>query len=1069
MKPQQVVVFRTGEDGQHRVAGVIASTPTTTLRDGTPAVFVQPRPLILLAPTSTHHTHKSGTPLVTGALIDTTEPCIASLMTMPIPAPAAAAPASQPPPLSADDVATVMTDEELREMREHREGLAADLTSSRARVHEIDELLHRNVQLKGGSSAAGPTASPLRASSPPKTRTAAAQKMADEAAKASEAAEKELMLARASLRTVKPLVWIDLQRRRSGSSSQTLVSLVEAAAVPLHDRACAAFDDIVPQVTSLPKRLAAVKSAAVTTEDTKAMSRFLMAWPVAAAVEKEHKSAAAVYRWVSSIVKAALNHRRLLAAQQVRAAAAQSPESTRPSTATSADAAGPSSRKLGAVAEAALRKERKDQLEYVQMAEEELAAIDALIAEASTLNKSPRPITAPDAGAGSRSVATVAPALVVPAAEVLCTLTAEEEGANRLQACAHRARGTPVEFSARASLKLAAVAPPASPLSAATSVLAPYGLQVPGLNLASVRKDSPHQSAPRRSPRGSPRHSGAATSLPAAASDAAVLTAAKQHAEAMEKARVLEARLAAALQQNPRVAEVQLLRDELEAKRSELHRVTEERDRLLHERRERSHRYTTSARRTTPEAGAGDGVSQPGSGRYARQPSTPRETVDRSIVEELEEQLTAAHKRISELLIEASEARHRSPVRVAVPVSARAARRRGSEGSPRTLPSGDESESANLSACETPLQQSPRGSAVSPHRLSAFNRAPAVTQDVHDDLLARLNAVSSELEAQRGGAHRLEEQLNDALHRRTEADKVVASQQRELQEVWERLEAAEARAEEQGLLAQQRLFMSQTQTFPSPSPPQPPQQQPAAPAAAPTRHSSSSTLTQSQTQAQLQCPPLAPRLIAHPALNVHDVLGSSSSAAGGALGAAELETKSQANDDAATEVTNANTAFGNASRLSAEGYPHLPAAGGGLATFGGSTAAAPAPLLGVIDRPSASPYSRGPSILQTRPVEQLSTIELRHEVHRLREEVERHQSGELRMTMELQTLREKHKAERKRRRDARVARMQMVARIQGNIADVIEKSTNELEEIPPLLERSREEADALTRKRLLGR
>ena len=71
--------------------------------------------------------------------------------------------------------------------------------------------------------------------------------------------------------------------------------------------------------------------------------------------------------------------------------------------------------------------------------------------------------------------------------------------------------------------------------------------------------------------------------------------------------------------------------------------------------------------------------------------------------------------------------------------------------------------------------------------------------------------------------------------------------------------------------------------------------------------------------------------------------------------------------------------------------------------------------------------------------------------------------------MDLQTIREKQKAEHKRRRDARVARMQMLTRMQDSIAEVIEKSNRELEAIPALLERGKAEAEALMAKRRMHR
>lgn len=333
-----------------------------------------------------------------------------------------------------------------------------------------------------------------------------------------------------------------------------------------------------------------------------------------------------------------------------------------------------------------------------------------------------------------------------------------------------------------------------------------------------------------------------------------------------------------------------------------------------------------------------------------------------------------------------------------------------------------------------------------------------ITQEMYDDLQARLCAVSDELETQRQETHQLEEQLNDALHRRSEAEHMVLAQKHELEEVWERLEAAEARAEEQELLTQQRLLFTHTQFLPSQSPASQLNVSTPLPSASPIVNSNLS-----QAQQPLLASTSAPLQHAQHTLSVQDVFGSDS-----APGAADAEVRSQTNEDAMTITTNVNTVYGSASRLSVDVYPHSPGTSGFPSFGGGGGGATSAAAANAAERSILSQYSRAPSALQSRPVEQLSTIELRHEVHRLREEVERYQSGELRMVMELQTLREKQKAERKRRRDARAARIQMLARMQGNIADVIEKSTKELEAIPPLLERSRSEAEALMSRRRMG-
>lgn len=1054
---------------------MVASTPTMTQSDGTVAVLVQPRPLILLAPQTLQVASKSGG-LVTGHLVDVSDPSVSGLLTASIPSPNwASSGGSATPLLNAEDVGTVMTAKELREMQEHRDSLKAGLGSSRDRVREIDELLRENMQEKNSSVTSATKPNTLREPSPLKEHLDAARRTVDDMAKAADAAEKVLLLARAGLRTVKPFAWADLQRRHSSSSSQTLVSLIETAVAPLHDSTCASFDDAIVQAVSLPKRLAAVKSVSVTVDDTQRVLRFLKSWPTVAAVAKEHKTAATLYQWVDALAKATEAQRRLKATQQALAATlSQSPGAARQSKemARALEIASPPAKKLDSVAEAALRKERKDQMEYVQMAEEELAAVDALIAEAEALAISP-PRGAQDSSQGA---VTIVPALAVPTSWVACALPEEE--APRIGVYTHQPRGKQIEFSSSASLILSTVAKALVP-SAVVSTATPQDRAVSALNLAELRKES---SGSANNSGGSDHGTGghwstnnrqlspkAAAAASTGVSNAALVpvtevTAARQRAEdAEEKTRLLEARLSAALQQNPKEAEVQLLRDELNAKHTELRRVTEERDRLLQERCDRGSWYVPSSRRATADGAQSDGASQAGSGRYARRSSTPRDTVDRSVVEELEDQLTAAHQRISELLIEASEWRRRSPSLTAVSITPKAAKSSRLATAPGDYshmtvvpsPSTEETGTAPCSASDTPRQRSLRGVAVSPCQPLS---SPMITQEMYDDLQARLCAVSDELETQRQETHQLEEQLNDALHRRSEAEHMVLAQKHELEEVWERLEAAEARAEEQELLTQQRLLFTHTQFLPSQSPASQLNVSTPLPSASPIVNSNLS-----QAQQPLLASTSAPLQHAQHTLSVQDVFGSDS-----APGAADAEVRSQTNEDAMTITTNVNTVYGSASRLSVDVYPHSPGTSGFPSFGGGGGGATSAAAANAAERSILSQYSRAPSALQSRPVEQLSTIELRHEVHRLREEVERYQSGELRMVMELQTLREKQKAERKRRRDARAARIQMLARMQGNIADVIEKSTKELEAIPPLLERSRSEAEALMSRRRMG-
>jgi hypothetical protein len=1095
LQPNDIIAFRTGPTADQCLIGMVASTPCVEQPDGTTAVLVQPRPLILVPqqqqPSPRPQNKKLKSIKLVGQLVDRTNPAVATLIISPVPSPTVARPNAA--------ANTVMTAEEMQEMQEQRLSLQADLDTSRARVKEIDDLLRQNTMKQ--KKASPPPPSPLVKQAPQQTSSgstprprdsitpAAGFKSAEEAAKATDAAERELLLSRAGLRTVKAAAWTDLQRRTRRASAPSFVSLVEAAVALLHDPKVAVFDEAVQQGPTLAKRLAAVKSRDVTDGDRHRMQQCLDVCPTSNTVEKEHRTAAALHRWLSAMYRASQAHRALHDAQAAVAASrtstgdagvataetAAAGAATAPSNSESPDPDADDVEALSSSAEVALRRERSDQLEYVQMAEEEIAAIDALIAEANTLAQ-PSSASSPDALQQTGSLqgnadgsTTIVPALTIPAALVVCVFAASE--APDMAACAATPRGTPVAFSLPAQHRLVAVVrasppPPDSNRSSGRGI--PMKREEPDdegtyprqpSSLPPTTTSSCRTSGKVVSPRPSSAKAPAPTTESAAAVDrvpgippvASSSSAPQQQSEAQweEKARLLEARLSAALQHNPKEAELQLLRDEVSAKRAELQRVTEERDRLLLERRERSMwgAYGTAVRRAN---GAGTGATdnnnssaddkrggspsarqQHGSGRQP-QVSTPRDMVDRSIVEELEEQLTAAHQRISELQIEASQTRRGPSV-------AMAAINAPESPVPQSSPLfGDEEEASSKASPAPPAQPLAR----------------TVPQELYDEIESRVQSVSAELEAQRRNTQKLEEQLNSALHRRTEAESVVAAQKRELEELWERLEAAEARVEERNLLTEQKLLMAQAQQAASAQQQQQQQQGQSQNAVA----SSASTAGATHVSPQ-PAPPLASSGLPRPPAQSTASTSQQETFTGFVIpSTGDAEVKSQPNDDAATVV---NTAYSNNLRLSFDGAPR-------------STSAEAFPVFGAASLPGLSSdplfqgggYGRGASAsLQSRPVEQLSTIELRHEVHRLREEVERHQSGELRLSLDLQTLREKQKAEHKRRRDARLARLQMLTRMQDNITEAIEKSNQDLEAIPALLERGRAEAEALRMKR----
>ncbi|KPA78922.1 hypothetical protein ABB37_05986 [Leptomonas pyrrhocoris] len=951
VQPRDVIAVRTSLGANTCLIGVVASTPNVQLHDGTAAVLVQPRPLILVPSQPSPHPQnkKAKTVKLTGQLVDRTDPAAAQLITTPIPS---RNPSKVEVGAASDEEAhNIMTAEELQEMREQRRGLQADRDTSAARVKEIDEILRQwETNNSHPAPPPPPQVSPSQPVTTPPSPTPTAPKSAEDAVKAAEATERELLLSRAGLRTVKPVAWSDLQRRTRRTSAASLVGLIETCVMLLHDPQGTQFDEAVQLGPALGKCLATVKPKDVTDDDRTEARKFLQAWPTVEAVEKEHKTAAALYRWLTATLKTSQALRDVQAAQnQLTASPASEGVATAPSPSTSPDPTARNADALTPEAESALRKERTDQLEYMQMAEEEIAALDALIAEGNALALQ-QSASLPAALEKTtsfhddlQSSQTIVPALTVPLSWFVCVFAPSD--APDMEACAAKPRGTAVAFSLPASHQLVAVVraatTPAAPATTTTTAASTGGrrssgpgAQRPSGSEASrevprdADRNSGHNGVPRTT--ASSRHSSGIVVSPRpsaprgpspAVHDAAAPAAShlsnsfngeqagpvSREAELEEKVRRLEGRLAAALQQNPKEAEVQLLRDEVAAKRADLQRVTEERDRLLLERRERSMwgSYGSAARRKAV-GGAADvnedsgsvreasPLRQPGSGRYSRQKSSPREMVDRSIVEELEEQLTAAHQRISELQIEASQSRARPSGSVEVSNTA--------ESAPPPL---------------TPLLAGREASEASLKAVAAPPPARTVAKELYDALEARLQSVSAELETQRQGTRQLEEQLNSALHRRTEAEAKVDAQKRELEEVWEKLEAAEARAEEQSLLTEQHFLMSQAQQSISSQPQQQQQQQqqPQAPAQPQTVAASSGSTTGGSHSSLPQGAPGAPPGLPRPQVPSTSNSGQSEAFHGFVVpSSGDPETKSQQNDDVVTVAT--GTANGNGSRLS---------------------------------------------------------------------------------------------------------------------------------------------------------
>lgn len=112
--------------------------------------------------------------------------------------------------------------------------------------------------------------------------------------------------------------------------------------------------------------------------------------------------------------------------------------------------------------------------------------------------------------------------------------------------------------------------------------------------------------------------------------------------------------------------------------------------------------------------------------------------------------------------------------------------------------------------------------------------------------------------------------------------------------------------------------------------------------------------------------------------------------------------------------------------------------------------------------PSSVSPKPGPS---GQPIDQMTPLELKHEVMRLRQEVETHQSNELRLSMEIQTTREKLKEEKMRRRESRQIRAQMLSRLQTAVEDVMVRQNEAMSEVPDVLSRSRQASSVISGSR----
>lgn len=993
-----------------------------------------------------------------------------------------AAPPLDEPVLPADD---------LQELQERREQLQQDVRVSQTRVDEIRAFLR---------DAAGP----------PPPRTAEEDEDGDdptasaEEHTASAAAKKSLTKARAMLRGVKAEDWASF--RLQYHPAAPLKAVVEAAACLLGDRACRTYDQALKR-KDLPQRLGQLKFPHVKAKDAEAAGKLLSPHS-RGKVAPTHKTAGPLYDWTQAMLRCVQVRRQRRAAakavtlvQPLQQPLTARTESSRASSARrkgggddgpaspSSDCADLAATSRPSEANSAelqrLRDELQEHEEYVELAKEELQALNELITEA---------------GAATTQAGTAPRAFRVPFASVACVLppscAASVEGAHVVPvgatvslpvAAVEILRGameqivvstttrdnrSPTSRSRRSSTGSVKSSPhtprrregsgqtqtphtPPSRRSSAPQFALP---DIPDLRLPSrgvgeetasatpsgtpehneasnsslrnqsVRAryervlDSPRLATPRvgptlapsatpkslrRSQEGTPQSETAQS--PKAPADAVASGggggAGTPHGAVEPVSRVLLARpesspraTAAAhssslLSQDQRDTEVQLLNEELRACKADLKRVIDERDRLVAERRDRP-RFTVGRPSITANDFSAAGLQGA---------STPRDTVDHAIVEELEEQLNAAHQRIKELEAARAEEASAPPTvtsRITVGTAPQNALEESMSHSQSPLPGpADGADSHTNDSSHTDDRRS-FSSHHLPHTV-LMNSSPGAqaiyNQEAVEQLQAQVTSLRSQLESQTRATSVAEERLNQALHEREEAKQHVASMTGELATVWTRLEETEQRLQDEQDRA--RLEMSRPRAYSvEPSVPMP--------------------------------------ILDSPAL-----LGGGEDTSTGVMSpkrsvSAALRSESGV-PPASGSVSGANNrAYEWASRASSV-VPY------GTRDNGESRAS------------SMMPATKG------NPVEAMSVNELRHEVRLLRQEVERYQASELKLAMELQSMKERQGEERRRRKEARTVRLQMLNRLQDAVQEALVKQSEELGAIPELLQRSKEETEAV--------
>ncbi|RNF23455.1 hypothetical protein TcG_01448 [Trypanosoma cruzi] len=658
----------------------------------------------------------------------------------------------QEAPLSLDDV---------EELSRRREQLQSDLETSLARIAEIqawirqknDEIHDQNADAKDAHRQ---------------------QEL--------EYALQELTAARAAVWAVPVGLWKDLYSLRHPPPA--VAAIVKTAVCLLGERLYMSWERCCG-IRDLRRRIVKREPSAVTAAELATVQRcdLNLKWSFDRVV-RVHPTLGPLHRWIAAMLRAS---KAAAKAGNVKKEVGEDGE-----------------RKSAAAAAktAALMREMEEHAEYVQLAREELAAIDALLRDAThEVDVHDASVETPCSSPKTRSNMTLSltDASTRPQTESLAsgrssTLSATEKGSVRQQPLRQQEpRNADVADAVRSSTFSFSFSFSAAAAASTSTTAADVPSIVPRLRLEScgvgnvesntgmagsvVRSDVPRvirarfeelRASPRiRSPRlGRPvtvhsarlvegstcNNSKTFLNSVSPCGSAALL---QERADLLQRVHDLEDGLKEAYHRNPSMAEFQLMRDEMTAAKQELLALRVEHSQLLGQ----TKRCSLYRLRVSRENGAQD-ESCDGDGGAAA-----------TTIRELEEQLRAAHEKIQQLEAQAALNTLRG---MNASVSSEHSDRLTQTGGDNpfnahaTLPTGGGEDNA-VSCAPTPRQK----------------------QQQQMQQQKRLDDALQQLEAQRDALAVSEERLNQEMHAHHARQQQVRQLQEELTTVWKRLESAE--------------------------------------------------------------------------------------------------------------------------------------------------------------------------------------------------------------------------------------------------------------------------------------